>query len=192
MILASPKIIDRCGINDLNKNNIFLITCRYIHMKDEHKVMALFAVAILLLLVALYVHIKSDPEMFDGIPYAYGASSAFKGWADYGQSGSTRGAWNRKQQEFSMPRQGDVETVSAMQVKAIEDSINPRGLYTENLTASRGEPDFWEVPDSLRTAQSNTVSGYQEHLTSAPEGIIGGNNTFPWKDADAYLYPMTY
>jgi hypothetical protein len=161
-------------------------------MKEEHAKMLVFAVAALLLIMALYICTKAAPEMFDGIPYAYGASSAFKGWADYPQSGISRGAWNRKQQEFSMPRQGDVETVSAMQVKAVEDTINPRGLYSEDMTGSRGEPDFWEVPDALRTVQSNTVSGYQEHLTSAPEGIIGGNNTFPWKDADAYLYPMTY
>ena len=159
---------------------------------DQNKAALLIALAVVILIVLILV-MRGKEHLTDGsgYPYAYGAASPLRGWADYPQSGISHGAYNRKQQEFSMPRQGDVETVSAMQVKAVEDLLTPRGLYPENLTGTRGAPDFWEVPEELRKSQSQGITG-KEHLASAPQGIIGGNNTFPWKDTDSYVYPMTY
>lgn len=159
---------------------------------DSDKAALLIALAVAILLIVLLVASKS--EMFEqgvGYPYAFGASSPLRGWGWYPQSGISHGAYNRKQQEFSMPRQGEYTTVSAMQVKAMEDMLKPSAANLEDLTGSRSAPDFWEVSEDLLKSQNLGITG-KEHLESAPQGLLGGNTSFPWVDTDSYVYPGTY
>lgn len=143
-----------------------------------------------------------------GYPYAFGASSFNQGYAWYPQSGMSSGAYMRNLgQEMSQPLQGEYTSPSAMRVKGVEDFVYPEpvvgeistpgiaalaararsaGSGSERLTSGRGEPDFWELPQELRSAQVQQAGARLEKF------LVGGTNTPAARDVDAYLYPHIY
>jgi hypothetical protein len=145
-----------------------------------------------------------------GYPYAYGASSYNQGFAEYAQSGMSSGAYMRNlSQEMSQPIQGEYTSPSAIRVKGVEDFVWPEqtvGKITtpgvtalanearrtsepfksNKLVSKRGEPDFWELPQELRTAQTAQIGLRTEKFA------VGGNNTPASHDVDAYTYPWVY
>ena len=56
----------------------------------------------------------------------------------------------------------------------------------ERLVSGRGEPDFWELPNELRTAQVKQAGVRYEKF------VVGGTNTVAHNDVDAYTYPWVY
>jgi hypothetical protein len=141
-----------------------------------------------------------------GYPYAFGASSYNQGFAWYPQSGISRGAYMRKlSQEMSQPKQGEYTSPYAMGTKGVEDFVWPeptvgqittpgiaklaqdaRAAQSERLTSGRGEPDFWELPQELRSAQVRQAGARLEKF------LVGGTNTTAANDIDAYVYPHVY
>jgi hypothetical protein len=58
----------------------------------------------------------------------------------------------------------------------------------EHLVSTRGEPDFWELPQELRSAQVR-----QAGARLGPEKFaVGGTRTRAAYDIDAYVYPQVY
>lgn len=138
-----------------------------------------------------------------GYPYAFAASSYNQGYARYPQSGISGGAYVRNLgQEMSQPKQGEYTSPSTMRVKGVDDFVHPEGLpgevshpgivaladraRGERLVSGRGEPDFWELPQELRTAQVRQAGARYEKF------LVGGTNTRAANDVDAYLYPHIY
>jgi hypothetical protein len=151
-----------------------------------------------------------------GYPYAFGASSFNQGYAWYPQSGMSSGAYMRNlSQEMSQPLQGEYTSPSAMRVKGVEDFVWPEPNYgyitspgvaqlaadersgtpppslPERLVGSRGEPDFWELPQELRSAQVRQA-GARLSSGNHEKFLVGGTNTRAANDIDAYVYPHVY
>jgi len=183
------------------------------HITDEKKCVY-FAVLIVLIFLVLVLVMnwakkKGVAEKMQnvGYPYAFGASSFNQGYGWYPQSGATSGAYMRSLgQEMSQPRQGEYTTPSAMRVKGVEDFVYPEQIVgeisspgiaalaaaargpagSERLVSGRGEPDFWELPQELRSAQVQQAGARLEKF------LVGGTNTPAANDVDAYLYPHIY
>jgi len=169
-----------------------------------------FAVLIVLVLLVLILVMRwarrtgvSERMQNVGYPYAFGASSYNQGYAEYPQSGMSSGAYMRNlSQEMSQPLQGEYTSPSAMRVKGVDDFVHPEGLpgqvshpgmvkladaaRGERLVSGRGEPDFWELPQELRTAQVRQAGARLEKF------LVGGTNTRAANDVDAYVYPHVY
>jgi hypothetical protein len=58
----------------------------------------------------------------------------------------------------------------------------------EHLVSGRGEPDFWELPQELRSAQVKQAGA----RLNTEKFDVGGTNTRAAYDVDAYLYPHVY
>ena len=162
---------------------------------------ALLIVSMLIILILIVRWSSKSPkaELMQnvGYPYAFGASSYNQGYGQYPQSGISKGAYMRNLgQEMSQPVQGEYTSMSAMRVKGIDNFVYPeteQGIVRivdpaigEHLTGSRGEPDFWELPQELRSAQVRQAGARLENFA------VGGTNTRAAYDVDAYVYPFVY
>lgn len=177
-------------------------------LTNEQKCLYLAVLIVLIFCICVLAArwaMRSERMQNVGYPYAFGASSYNQGYGEYPQSGISRGAYMRNLgQEFSQAKQGEYTSPSAMRVKGVDDFVHPEGLpgqvshpgivqladsaIGERLVGSRGEPEFWELPQELRTAQVREAGARitTEHM------LVGGTNTRAAKDVDAYVYPHVY